>query len=147
MAMSTPEPTARTRYPLGVIVLVAITAVRALTLVFELANVQGGELLAWIRGGGPLPTFPPGSDLEFVSRFVIIGLLATSALAIYGLLFRRRWAWVLSIISAGLILALDLGWWWAGEPRYISMLVNTIAVFYLNQREVRVALRGEVRSS
>ena len=59
-----------------------------------------------------------------------------------GLLAGRQWAWVLAIISSGLILAIDLGWWWSGEPRYGSMLLNSVAVFYLNQRDVRAALGG-----
>ena len=66
----------------------------------------------------------------------------------FGLLARQRWAWVLAIVSSGVILAIDLGWWWSGEPRYGSMLINSIAVFYLNQRDVRAALaryRGRVR--
>ena len=60
----------------------------------------------------------------------------------FGLLARRQWAWVLAIVSSGVILAVDLGWWWTGEPRYLSMLLNVIAVFYLNQRDVQLALRG-----
>ena len=60
----------------------------------------------------------------------------------FGLLARRQWAWVLAIVSSGVILAVDLGWWWTGEPRYTSMLLNVIAVFYLNQRDVQLALRG-----
>ncbi len=59
-----------------------------------------------------------------------------------GLLARKQWAWVLAIVSSGVILAIDLGWWWSGEPRYGSMLINTVAVFYLNQRDVRIALCG-----
>ena len=45
-------------------------------------------------------------------------------------------------MSSGVILAIDLGWWWGGEPRYGSMLLNSVAVLYLNQRDVRVALDG-----
>ena len=51
---------------------------------------------------------------------------------------RCDWGWTLSIVTAGVILALDLGWWLGGEPRYLSMAVNAIVVFYLNQRDVRV---------
>ena len=41
-----------------------------------------------------------------------------------------------------MILAIDLGWWFSGDARYSSMFLNSIAVFYLNQRDVRLALRG-----
>jgi uncharacterized membrane protein (DUF2068 family) len=66
---------------------------------------------------------------------------------VIGLLAHKQWAWVLAIVSSGLILAIDLGWWWSGEPRYGSMLINSVAVFYLNQRDVRSALRGMVPTS
>ena len=67
---------------------------------------------------------------------------AVVALLVVGLLAGRQWAWVLAIISSGLILSIDLRWWWSGEPRYGSMLLNSVAVFYLNQRDVRAALGG-----
>jgi len=70
-----------------------------------------------------------------------------SVLVVIGLLANKQWAWVLAIVSSGLILAIDLGWWWSGEPRYGSMLINSVAVFYLNQRDVRTALRGMVPTS
>ena len=74
---------------------------------------------------------------------LLIGLLVASLATVVGLLARRTWAWVLAIILSGVILAIDLGWWYSGDARYLSMLLNVIAVFYLNQRDVRLALRGE----
>ena len=60
-----------------------------------------------------------------------------------GLLARRSWAWVMAIVSSGVILAIDLGWWWSGQPRDLSMALNVVAVFYLNQQDVRIALRSQ----
>ncbi len=67
-----------------------------------------------------------------------------SLATVIGLFTWRQWAWVLAIILSGIILAIDLGWWWSGEARYLSMALNVVAVFYLNQRDVRLALHGEV---
>jgi urea transporter len=89
----------------------------------------------------------PGSDFEVIARILIVGLLIASVLVVVGLLAHKEWAWALAIVSSGLILAINLGWWWAGEPRYGSMLLNTVAVLYLNQRDVRLSLRGMVATS
>ena len=131
----------RSRYPLGVIVIAILTALRALAIFAGMVNLEGGRVADWLRAGSPLPQPSPGSDLEIITRAVLVGLLVASVLVVFGLLARRPWAWVLAIVSSGVILAIDLGWWWSGEPRYGSMLLNVIAVFYLNQRDVRAALR------
>jgi hypothetical protein len=136
-----------TRYPLGIVVIVVLTALRCATLVASLLDVQGSPLADWLRGGSPLPQPVPGSDFEVIARILIVGLLIASVLVVVGLLAHKEWAWVLAIVSSGLILAIDLGWWWSGEPRYSSMLINSVAVFYLNQRDVRTALRGMVPTS
>jgi hypothetical protein len=133
----------RSPYPLGVLVVMGIAAVRALGIAFELLDVQGFAVVDWIRSTGPVPHVDPETGLGLVTNGVLVGVLAASILTIVGLLMRRRWAWVLSIVTAGFILALDLGWWYEGDARYGSMLVNVIAVFYLNQRDVRLALRGD----
>jgi hypothetical protein len=44
----------------------------------------------------------------------------------------------MAIVTTGLILALNLGWWLGGEPRYLGMAINSIGVLYLNQRDVRI---------
>jgi uncharacterized membrane protein YphA (DoxX/SURF4 family) len=137
----------RLRYPLGIIVIVVLTALRAVTLLASLLDVQGSRLADWLRDGSPLPQPVPGSDFEVIARILIVGLLVASVLVVIGLLAHKEWAWVLAIVTSGLILAINLGWWWNGEPRYGSMLLNTVAVLYLNQRDVRLALRGMVATS
>jgi hypothetical protein len=141
--MTQDELPAGSRYPLGVIVLIVITVVRCVSIVAGLLNIHGSDFADWLRASSPLPEFPPGSDQEVVAGIALVGLLIASIVAVIGLLARRHWAWSLAIVSSGLILAIDLGWWYSGEARYASMLANVIAVFYLNQRDVRAALRGE----
>ena len=38
---------------------------------------------------------------------------------------------------SGLGLAFSIGAWWDGHAQYLAMAINVVAVFYLNQREVR----------
>ena len=133
----------RERYPLGVIMVGLISIMRVVTIVAGLTVSKETGILAWVSNNGPLPDVPEGTDVELIVKAMLIGLAAASILTVIGLIFHRRWAWVLAIVTAGAILAIDLGWWFAGEGRYTSMLLNVIAVFYLNQRDVRVALRGE----
>ena len=132
----------RERFPLGVIVVGLISLVRSLSLAAGLFAFSREGIVGWLAENGPIPTGRAGADAEIVVRALLAGLLIASVLTIVGLVFRRGWAWVLAIVSAGAILAIDIGWWFAGEPRPVSMLLNSIAVFYLNQRDVRVALRG-----
>jgi uncharacterized membrane protein YphA (DoxX/SURF4 family) len=133
----------RSRYPLGILVIVALSVVRCLSIVAVLVKFQGGDLAQWLRDTSPLPDTPDGTAAAVVVTAVLIGLLVASLATVVGLLARRTWAWVLTIILAGTILAIDLGWWFSGEARYLSMLLNVVAVFYLNQRDVRLALHGE----
>ena len=133
---------ASTRYPFGVVVIAVLTALRCVTITAALVGLEGGPVADWVRSASPLPQPPPGSDFEIIARVLLIGLLVASVLVVSGLFGRRQWAWVLAIVSSGVILAIDLGWWWVGEARYGSMLLNAVAVFYLNQREVRAALGG-----
>ena len=94
-------------------------------------------LLAWIAGNAPLPERPIETAVGIVLRLLAIGLVIASVLAIVGLLRRSQNGWVLAVITSGAILALDLGWWASGEPRYVSMAVNAVVLFYLNQRDLR----------
>ena len=94
--------------------------------------------LAWLAGNAPVPD-RRDRDRRRGSCFGSSPsrLLIASALAVVGLLRRSQNGWVLAVITSGAILALNLGWWAAGEPRYGSMVVNVVVLFYLNQRDLR----------
>ena len=132
----------RSRYPIGVLVIVVITAVRCVTLVAALVELSGSQVADWVRYGSPIPHYDPGSNQAIVAAVLVVVLLVASVLVVVGLLARRSWAWVMAIVSSGVILAIDLGWWWSGQPRDLSMLLNVVAVFYLNQQDVRLELRS-----
>ena len=134
----------RSRYPLGVVVVIVIAVARCVTIIGTFIGLQSeGSVFDWVVSSSPVPELAPGSDLGLIARVILIGILIASLLVVIGLLAHRRWAWVLAIVTSGFILAIDLGWWFSSEPRYISMLLNVIAVFYLNQPDVRLSLRGE----
>ena len=133
----------RSRYPLGVLVVAAIALFRAASIVAEVAEFRqdGSARLArgqWAVAGDARPARTSSSSRWPCSR----GCSSPACSSVIGLLLRKRWAWVLAIITSGVILAIDLGWWLNADARYASMLLNSIAVFYLNQRDVRLALRG-----
>jgi hypothetical protein len=135
------EPRSPSRYPLGVVVVMIVAALRSVTIVATFIGLQNDSaVLDWLVGSSPVPSLDPTSDLGLIARAILIGILVASLLGVVGLLAHRRWAWVLAIVTSGFILALDLGWWFSGRPLYGSMLLNVIAVFYLNQPDVRISL-------
>jgi hypothetical protein len=134
--MDTAEET-RATAGVGITVVVIATAVRVVLILAALlveAGFIAGDFLAQYS---PVPLYPIGTSIGLISHGVIIGMLIVSLLCMWGLARRHPWGWTLSIVTAGIILALNIGWWAGGEPRYLSMLVNSIAVFYLNQRDLR----------
>jgi len=134
--METSPPPGGSAPSLGIWVIVIGTVVRIIPIVAALLRPTG-SVAEWLADYSPVPDFPLGSALDLVANSVMIGIIAVSVLSIIGLLQRRSWGWTLAIVTAGFILALNIGWWAGGEPRYLSMAVNTIVVFYLGQRDLR----------
>ena len=130
------EPALRHR-PLGILVVVALGIGRLIIEVTQLVTARPSGFLEWIVGGSTIPTFELGTPAWYVGRVAIVVIIAITLASIVGLWRYRTWGWTIALIAAGLILALDLGWWIAGQPRYPGMFLNMVAVFYLNQREVR----------
>jgi hypothetical protein len=125
---------------LGILVVILATAVRITLLVLGLLVMVGSLSRDWSTST-VIPLFPMDESTGQIAFAIMVGLLISSAASIWGLWRRESWGWTLSIVTAGFLLALNLGWWIDGEPRYLSMLVNSIAVFYLNQRDLRATFR------
>jgi len=125
----------------GIAVVAIMTALRCALFILALLIQIDGFSATWARDYSPIPLLPIDVSAGALEAVLLIGLLVLSLLSIWGLVRRREWGWTLAIITAGVTLTLNLGWWANGEPRYLSMLANTIAVFYLNQRDLRAVFK------
>jgi hypothetical protein len=88
------------------------------------------------------------TELVVALTLVLLGGLTVSALAAGILLLRmRQLGWTITMLLAGLGLASSLYLWWAeGTTVAPWALVEIATVFYLNQRQVRVAFRIDRRA-
>ncbi len=82
------------------------------------------------------------TDNPALARFLLLIIISIQSAIIVGLLQLRRWAWVLIMVQVGLSMLSDLWGFFYGEYSFISMIINIIIVFYLNQREVQKAFSG-----
>jgi uncharacterized membrane protein (DUF2068 family) len=63
-------------------------------------------------------------------------------ITLIGLWRLRRWAWYLLMALFAFSMTVDIVLYFSGQPPYLSMLLNVIMVFYVNQREVRQLFVG-----
>ena len=59
----------------------------------------------------------------------------------------RRWAWVALMIVVGMALGEGILRYFGREPRYLTMLLNVLIVFYLNQRSMQRLFKSIMFSS
>lgn len=130
------DPAARAR-PLGIVVVVLLSVGRLLIELVQLFTFDPQGALGWITGGSTVPDFEFGTPAWYIGRFGVAVLIVATSASIVGLWRLRSWGWSLALILSGVILLFDIGWWYAGLPRYPGMFLNMVAVFYLNQRDVR----------
>jgi hypothetical protein len=69
---------------------------------------------------------------NFFPVFIIFELVI-----IFGLWRLERWAWMLLMIQVGLSILIDIWGYFHAQPTYLTMLLNVIVVFYLNQQDVQ----------
>lgn len=123
------------RRPLGVLIVAVIQLARGVLLVAQLLDLRIG--IDWIRVAAQVPEPAPDTIAFWISRGLAIAFIVATLAAGYGLLAGRRWGWIAAIILSGISLAFAIGAWWDGRAPYASMVLNVVAVFYLNQRDVR----------
>ena len=112
--------------PIGVTLIAAVQAVNALTLAMEFAVLTEDPTTPYRLPGEP--GFAP-------LLFIALGL-ATSV----GLWTLQRWAWVATMLWAGLAMLVSLHAYFNGNTvSYPNMAVTLLQVFYLNLREVQSA--------
>jgi hypothetical protein len=132
------------RRPLGVLVVAAIQLLRAALLVGQFLQLQATAGLEWLSASAQFVEPSPGTLAHTLIRAIGIGFAVASIAVAAGLLANRRWGWVGAIVLSGVSLAFAIGAWWEGHPVYLNMAINVVAVFYLNQRDVR-AIFGELQ--
>jgi hypothetical protein len=117
--------TARRKRPFGVGVIAVLMFLNAVTSVLTLYF-------------NDTPSMQQLSEADYLE---LVGLgFALSGLAIsIGLWLLQRWAWVAMMAVLGIDMAIDLYNYVYYSPAYASMVLSVIAVFYMNQHEVRLA--------
>jgi hypothetical protein len=77
------------------------------------------------------------------SILLILGVIIQLVIAI-GLWGLQRWAWLLLILWIGLEMILNLWQYFNFQHlQALSMIIDVIIVFYMNQREVKKAFSGK----
>jgi hypothetical protein len=138
-----PAPAPDGRRPLGVIVIALVQFGRAALIASQLLELNPFPNQDWFQAAVQVPEPAAGTVAFVLSRIIGVGLLVASVILGLGVLRSRRWSWVGAILLSGLGLAFAIGGWWDGHPQYLAMAINVIAVFYLNQREVRAVFEPE----
>ena len=134
------------RRPIGVLVVGAVQFVRAAILVIQLLQVNLLPAEHRFEVSFQIPHPAPGTLEFYLVQGIGIGLVIASIAVGLGLLTGNRWGWIGAIVISGVSLAISIGAWWANDPTYAAMLINVVAVFYLNQRDVR-AFFGELAAA
>lgn len=106
-------------------------------------SVVAGATLVAVQ---PTSVIPGSPDLVLLLRqmpwlgpaFAAYGTLLV--IAALGMLARRRTGWLLAMVVTGVFIALDLYGFANNEADHLWMALNIVTVFYLNQRDVRVAV-------
>ena len=119
--------------PFGLYAIIALLLLNAILIVLDVTRSYIGLTTEL---GLPPPRLPglDDDDVNRAARYLSAGGYAAAALGLWTL---RRWAWVALMIVVGLALAEGLFRYARADPRYATMALNVLIVFYLNQRDVQ----------
>lgn len=132
--------------PFGVYMIVLLLVVGMFSAVLEIIRLRTGLTGVWVVADALLLDF---SGLVLLATRLVsnpsiltavhVLIIVAWAILIIGLWFLRRWAWLSSMVFAGIALTFALFRYFEGDPNYFGMLSNVAAAFYLNDRSVRRA--------
>lgn len=133
--------------PFGIYAIIALFLMFVATAALDIIRLRVGfasELLQQIaellHEGSGLSTLPQllfrDTNILVLINVVIITVIVAT---IVGLWFRFRQAWVAAMLLVGIGLVYNIWSYLEGTPLYLNMLIHVIAVFYLNERGVRLA--------
>jgi len=116
--------------PVGVVLLAIVQLLLGVTALLAAGGVAPAEAGV---GMGVLLRRAQGAPMVLTAAGVVALVTAV------GLLGRRRWAWVVTMLYVGLVLGAELVLWLRGTPGYLMMALSVVAAFYLNQSRVKDA--------
>jgi hypothetical protein len=83
------------------------------------------------------PLMLPELGNEALTQWLSLGITVLVLVVIAGLWTLRRWAWVATMIMQGIALLYGIWIYFTGGQPYLGLLLNSLVVFYLNQRDVQ----------
>jgi hypothetical protein len=101
-------------------------------------------LIAWLGLARVSLSGIGGAEIDRAMRLLEAAIHVAAAVGIWTF---RRWAWVALMIVVGISLGDGLLRYVRGQPEYVSMLLNVLTVFYLNQRDVQCLFRGDATAA
>lgn len=113
--------------PFGLYAIIVLQLLSIASSFFDFLSIQFGMVT---------PPLPNVLDQRIIG---IINLLVAALLVfvVWGLWRLKYWAWFSTMVLTGAGLIVGLWQYWHGGTPYIDLLINTLIVFYLNQRELR----------
>lgn len=76
-------------------------------------------------------------DISALAYSIQMGSVLLLLVALPAVWLLKRWGWILLMIQLGISLSMGIWQYFAGSPNYVTMVLNVVIVFYLNQRDVQ----------
>lgn len=83
------------------------------------------------------PLMLPELADERLTEALTIGITVVVILVAIGLWALKRWAWYATMLMQGAALLYGIWLYFTGGEPYLSLLLNAVVVFYLNQSDVQ----------
>ncbi len=124
--------------PFGLYAITGLLLVNAILIALDESRSYVG---IGVSLGVPIPSVPGihDADIDRVVRYVAAAAYLAAAIGIWAF---RRWAWAALMIVVGISLADGIVRYTREQPEYLTMLLNLLIVFYLNQRDVQLLFQG-----